>query len=167
MSDPQLQALMNWLADGSGRIKFVVTSVPFFPDPIPGADREDKWSGFIKQRGEVLDIIRQESIQRVVFLGGDYHISLKSELISPGKPDFRVLSVVSSAFYWPYPHGSWRLYETEGRLAAMSNFVYEMVDSSPSQSTDNFTRISADMEGLKVEVFGRKGELLYETDFMF
>ena len=167
MSDTQLQALKNWLADGSGRIKLVVTSVPFFPDPIPGSDREDKWSGFTKQRGEVLDLIRQESIQRVVFLGGDYHFSIKSELISPGKPDFRVLSVVSSAFYWPYPHGTWRAFETEGPLAAMSNYVYEMVDSSPSQSTDNFTRISADMERLKVEVFGRKGELLYATEFAF
>ena len=167
MSDTQLQALKDWLADGSGRVKFVVTSVPFFPDPMPGADREDKWSGFTKQRGEILDLIRDKSIRRVVFLAGDYHFSLKSELISPGKPDFRLLSVVSSAFYWPYPHGSLRAYETEGPLAAMSKYVYEMVASSPSQSTDNFTRISADMKRLEVEVFGRKGELLSAAEFVF
>ena len=47
----------------------------------------------------------------------------------------------------------------------MLNYVYEMVDSSPPQFTNNFTRISADMERLKVEVFGRKGELLYVTEF--
>ena len=81
-------------------------SVPFFADPMPGSDREDKWSGFTKQRGEVLDLIRQESIQ-AWYSWGVTHFSLKSELISPDKPHFRVLSVVSSAFLLALP--TWKL----------------------------------------------------------
>ena len=167
MSDEQLAALKAWLVDGSNMIKFVVTSVPFFPDPIPGSDRKDKWSGFITQRGEVLDAIREADVRKVVFLGGDYHMSSKSEVVSAGKPDFKVLSVVSSAFYWPYPHGLWRSYQSSGRLAAVSNHEYEMVNSSKPIATDNFTRITADLDKLRIEVFSRKGELLYETDYMF
>ena len=90
MSDAQLTALKLWLQDGADRIKFVISSVPFFPDPAPDSDRKDKWSGFTRQRGEILDLIREQSIPRVVFLAGDYHFSIKSELISPGKEEFRL-----------------------------------------------------------------------------
>ena len=43
------QALKRWLSNGSGRVKIVVTSVPFFPDP-DSDENEDKWSGFQRQR---------------------------------------------------------------------------------------------------------------------
>ena len=85
MSGEQLAALQSWLTDGSGRVKFVVTSVPFFPNPVLANDREDKWSGFVWQRTQVLDLIRRGNVERVVFLGGDYHESMTSELVSPGK----------------------------------------------------------------------------------
>jgi len=134
---------------------------------VSAGDRADKWSGSIVQRGEILDVIRDNDVRKVVFLGGDYHMSVKSELISPGKPDFRVLSVVSSAFYWPYPHGTWRNYQMNGRLAAISQFEYEMVNSSKPVGTDNFTRITADLEQLRIEVFSRKGQLLYDTNYVF
>jgi alkaline phosphatase D len=167
MSDRQLTAIKAWLVDGAERIKFVVSSAPFFPDPIPTADREDKWSGFISQRDEILDVIRRNSVQRVVFLGGDYHASMHAELVSPDAPDFRILSVVSSAFYWPYRHDGARKYQLDGTLATMSEQRYEVVNSSPIQSTDNFTRVTANMDRIGVEVFGRKGELLFSSAYSF
>ncbi|MDX1416423.1 MAG: alkaline phosphatase D family protein [Candidatus Promineifilaceae bacterium] len=167
MSDEQLDALRSWLVDGSGLIKFVVTSVPFFPDPVSESDRKDKWSGSPTQRGQVLDVIRDHDVPKVVFLGGDYHRSLTSEVVSPGKPDFRVLSVVSSAFYWPYPHGKWIGYQTKGPLTAVSANEYEMVNSSKAVETDNFTRITADPQQLRIEIFSRKGQLLFEKDYIF
>lgn len=167
MSAEQLAALKSWLVDGSELIKFVVTSVPFFPDPLSASDRKDKWAGSISQRGEVLDAIRDNDVRKVVFLGGDYHMSIKSEVISLGKPDFKLLSVVSSAFYWPYPHGQWVNYQLDGKLTAVSDNEYEMVSSSKPIGTDNFTRITADLEQLRIEVFSRKGKLLYGTEYVF
>ena len=167
MSDQQLQAVKDWLVDGSGRVKFVITSVPFFPDPISQADRDDKWGGFIRQRDELLDLIHEEEVPRVGFLAGDYHFSMKSELISPDKPGFKVLSVISSAFFWPYPHGSLRSYRVNGSLETMSDCKYEVVNSSPAVSTDNFTRLTVDLEKLKIETFSRKGHPLSAYEYTF
>ena len=33
--------------------------------------------------------------------------------------------------------------------------------------TDNFSRVTADLERLKLEIFSRKGELLYATEYLF
>jgi alkaline phosphatase D len=163
----QLEALKDWLVDGSGRVKFVVTAVAFFPDSAAVQDRDDKWGGFVRQRTEILDLIRQESVKRVVFLAGDLHFSMKSELVSPGAPDFRVLSIISSAFFWPYPHRTWRTYQLSGALASSSENEYQVVESSPLQATDNFTRVTTDLQGLSLSVHDRKGELLYSTAYAF
>ncbi len=167
IGDLQLAALMDWLADGSGRVKFVVSAVPLFPDPASREDRADKRGGFVGQRTQVLEHIRAENVKRVVFLSGDLHLSMKSELVSPGAPDFKVLSIISSAFFWPYPHRSWRRYQLSGPLEVMSDNVYEVVNTSPAQATDNFTRVTADLEQLKLSVFSRKGDPLYTTDYAY
>ena len=167
MSEEQLGALKAWLVAGSKRIKFVVSSVPIFPDPIPKDARRDKWSGFISQRDEILEVIRQHGLRRVVFLGGDYHASMQTELAIPHNANFRVLSVVSSAFYWPYRHGSARKFQLCGELASLSGQAYEVVNSGRIQSTDNFTRVIANLDGLKIEVVGRKGELLETNEYIF
>jgi alkaline phosphatase D len=167
MNDRQMAALKEWLADGSDMVKFVVSSVAFVPDPSPPQDSEDMWGGFPQQRGEILDLIRDEGIQKVVFLGGDYHFSMKSELASAGKPDFRVLSVISSAFFWPYPHGSWRSFQDSGQLTAVSPHTYEVVNSSQRFGTDNFTRISVDLQKLRIQIFSRKGDPLYDSEYVF
>ncbi len=167
MSDEQLQALMGWLADGSGQVKCVVTSVPFFPDPISSSDGEDKWAGFLRQRDELLDLVCEEEIPRVVFLAGDYHFSMKSELSSPDKPGFKILSIISSSFFWPYPHGSLRSYQVSGPLATLSDHNYEVVNSSAAVATDNFTRVTVDREQLGMEIFSRKGDLLGKFVYRF
>ena len=167
ISNHQMDALKNWLTDGSGRVKFVVTAVPFFPDAELPQDRADKWGGFVWQRTQILDLIRRENVKRVVFLGGDLHLSTKSELVSPGAPGFKVLSIVSSPFYWPYPHAGWRDFQLTGQLDVTSDNVYEVVNSGPIQATDNFTRVSTDLDRLKLEVFSRKGELLYSAEYVY
>lgn len=165
ISDQQMDALKGWLTDGSGRVKFVVSSVPFFPDPVSVDDRGDKWGGFVWQRSQILDLIRAENVRRVVFLGGDLHLSTTSELLSPGAPGFRVLSVVSSPFFWPYPHAGWRRFQVGGNLATTSEHTYELVHASRIQATDLFMRISTDLDRLGLQTFSRKGELLYSTEY--
>ncbi len=84
INEAQMDALKSWLADGSGRVKIVATSVPFFPDLRgPGGDR---WDSFPSQRNEILDHIRDRQIRRVVFLSGDVHSSMSAELVRADEP---------------------------------------------------------------------------------
>jgi alkaline phosphatase D len=167
MSDEQLAAVLNWLGDGSGRIKFIVSSVPVFPDTK--ADNEDKWAGFPRQRSELLDFIRDNEIHRVVFLSGDVHASMTAEMTSPGTTaGFKIFSVISSAFFWPYPHTPKQAFILQGWIESMlSDNVYNYSSVGSTHSTDNFTRLTADPEGLTVEVYARKGKLLSTQRLIF
>jgi hypothetical protein len=53
------------------------------------------------------------------------------------------------------------------KLDVTSDNVYEVVNSGPIQATDNFTRVSTDLDRLKLEVFSRKGELLYSAEYVY
>jgi alkaline phosphatase D len=92
---------------------------------------------------------------------------MKAELISPGAPDFKALSIVSSPFFWPYPHRSWRKSLLSGPLASNSEHEYVVVNPSPLQATDNFTRVTTDLERLSLSVFDRKGEPLFSTEYAY
>ena len=87
LSDNQLEEFKGWLTDEPGRLKFVVSSVPFVAEVRRTSDegrtheREksssslDKWSGepFRKQREEIIDFIHEHEVRHVVFLVGDMH----------------------------------------------------------------------------------------------
>jgi alkaline phosphatase D len=165
ISGTQMEALKNWLVDGSGRVKLVVTSVPLFPDSLVKAG--DQWGGFPQQRGELLDFIRHEQLRKVVFLSGDLHAALTIELGSPEDAAFRVLSIVSSPFFWPYPHSSWGRLRLSGPLPAASEVVYELRNSSPVHISDCFTRVLVSPERLRADLYSRKGELLQTTAYEF
>jgi alkaline phosphatase D len=160
ISDEQMKALKEWLSDGSGRVKFVASAVPLFPEMK--ADSGDKWSGFPEQRSELLDFIRVNDIRRVVFLSGDVHSSLSAELVSPeAQPGFKIISVISSAYFWPYPHNSKRAFRRSGSFRSTeTNATYKVVNAGEVAPTDNFTRVTADLEKMKIEVFSRKGKEL-------
>jgi alkaline phosphatase D len=167
MSDEQLAAVLNWLGDGSGRIKFIVSSVPIFPDTK--ADNEDKWAGFPQQRSALLDFIRDNEIHRVVFLSGDVHASMTAEMTSRGATaGFKIFSVISSAFFWPYPHTPKQAFIQQGQIeSTLSDNVYNYFVVGSTHNTDNFTRLTADLEELTVEVYARKGNLLSSQRLAF
>ena len=160
IGDLQMKSLLDWLDDGSGRVKFVASSVPFFPDYRKHND--DKWSGFPSQRLQILDFIRARKIKRVVFLSGDIHCSMSAELISPSDPDFKVISVISSSFFWPFPHAKRKQFKLEGLLHPIGR-DYTLHKAGPVRSTDNFVRVSVGPRTLRVDVFSRKGDL-FEDD---
>jgi alkaline phosphatase D len=164
MSEGQLTALINWLSDGSGQVKVIASAVPFFPD----ARRKlaDKWSGFPHQRNALLATIRQQQVRRVVFLAGDVHASMSAELIHPEYPDFKIISVVSSPFFWPYPHPRSREFILDGTLVNTQE-PYTVVNASPVYTDDNFTRVTIDRTSLKAEIFTRKGEWINSTIHQF
>lgn len=165
ISRMQMDALKGWLTDGSGRVKFVVSSVPLFPDSL--RENSDKWGGFIEQRDELLQHVFTHHIRKVVFLSGDIHCSLASELQSPQDRDFKIVSLISSSFFWPYPHSRGSDYQLEGRLKSRLTDTFNVVRRGDVYSTDNFSRVTVRPEGLDFEVFARKGEPLGSTSHAF
>ena len=159
-SEEQIEALKSWLADkAQGRVKLVATSVPFFPDLAGGPDR---WDGFPDQRNEILDFIQANQIRKVVFLSGDVHSSMSAELIDADDPSFKVISIVSAPFFWPYPHSKASRFQLSGDLKH-ANRRYRIRRATPVVSKDNFTRVTVRPDQVKVEVFGRKGKKLGAT----
>lgn len=154
LSAKQMSALKRWLRDDSGRVKIIVTSVPFFPDSA-SRENSDKWSGFRAQRQELLAYIGRHQIRKIVFFSGDVHASFTAELKSP--TGLKLLSVVSSAFFWPYPHPSARHFQRRGSIDGGSAGIFTLQNVSPVISDDNFTRVRVTPTQIEVRVFGRKG----------
>jgi alkaline phosphatase D len=168
ISDLQMEDLLSWLGNGSQRVKFVVTSVPFFPDTKK--ENEDKWSGYMRQRDRIISYIRDNNVSKVVFLSGDVHCSMSAEL-EIGKSDsgsVKIYSIISSSFYWPYPHMKRRQFQLTGHVASEGNDnAYALGDVSEVFSGDNFTRVQVSLKRIQVDVYGRKGDLINTKEYQF
>ena len=168
ISDEQMQELLSWLDNGSGRVKLVVTSVPFFPDFKKL--NEDKWSGFKGQRDRIISLIRDRQIKKVVFLSGDVHCSMAAELdiSNSGEDSLNIYSIISSAFFWPYPHTKASQFNLAGFVAsATDEDAYRLGRVSEVYSGDNFSRVSVSNEQIAVEVYERKGTLKHSIQYGF
>lgn len=165
ISERQLQALQGWMRANKGALKLVVTPVPFFPDLRLGgwalAERNDKWAGTLLQRQKLLDFIRDEGVRRTVFLSGDVHVSLWAELKSTSRPDFRVYSIISSAFHPPPLTPPDFFFESTGVLDGQSDYV--VTRNGGYTALSNFTRLTWKEPNLRVAVYERKGKLLHDT----
>jgi alkaline phosphatase D len=161
VNDAQMKALLTWLNDGSGKVKLVVSSVPVFPDLA--SDSDDKWGAFPDQRTKVLEHIRANKIRKVVFVSGDVHCSFVSQLTLVSDPEFSVYSIVSSSFFWPYPHTDQSdfLFGEPLTLTGSQRYISKRI--SPVFSTDNFARIDVSREEVRVSFFERKGDRLGKT----
>jgi len=110
LGEEQFSALKTWLTDlqrdKPNSVKFIVSAVPVFPDGgFPYGFRrilegKDTWSGYKKQRTNLLNYIHDENITKVVFLSGDIHCSLTAKLTHGRSGKLVAYNVISSAFYW-------------------------------------------------------------------
>lgn len=117
MSDLQLDALKNWLLDRedkyAGLPRLVVAPSILLPrHGVAAGDgsnalRSDGWDGYQRTMAEVLGVIAEHGIQRVVFLSGNEHIgcAASATLTRKDKSGQPVLihSIHTSALYAPYP----------------------------------------------------------------
>lgn len=157
ISEVQMSALLKWLSETEG-LKFVISPVPFFPDPKGNAD---KWGGFHSQRRQILEHIRSQRLSPVFFLSGDLHASLVARLEVEGEPDFQVYSLVSSAFFWPGIHLPGWLLDHGGVVESTGDATYRSrLMTEAVYSTDSFTRVTLTPSHLEVAIYHRKGELL-------
>ncbi len=154
----QLRKLKEWLKNDSGKVKFIISSVPIFPDVKLGV--EDKWGGFLVQRTEILNFIKENRIEKVVFLSGDVHSSLSAQISPRDDMNFKITSVISSSFFWPYPISRTRYFQLSGTLESVGASKYEIINRSQVISDDNFTKVVVNPNMLEIIVYGRKGEIL-------
>ncbi len=104
----QMKALEDWLKTHEKQLKFVVSSVAFVAELRPDRERQpfkskdaspadptseervDKWCGrpYRRQREEILKIVYQNEIKKLVFLVGDmhcaYHATMRLGPVHPG-----------------------------------------------------------------------------------
>lgn len=158
----QLDELCSWLLTANGgRVRFVVTSVPMFPDF--SADGADKWQGYPAQRQQILDFISANAVQKVVFVSGDVHCSYVASLTSTTDPAFRVHTIVSSSFFWPYPHTDQSKLKLGVPLTAAgggaSPYVPNLVQMQQVVTDDNFARVEVQPNQVSVSFYERKGQL--------
>ncbi|MEL6342477.1 MAG: alkaline phosphatase D family protein [Myxococcota bacterium] len=86
MSDAQFAWLRRGLIDSPCQFRLIANSVPI--TNMPGlwdiAD-DDRWEGYPQQRLQLLDMLRQEGLEDVLFLAGDFHCNLVTR-VEPGQP---------------------------------------------------------------------------------
>jgi alkaline phosphatase D len=157
VSPTQMAALKSWLTDGSGRVKVVVTSVPVFPETI--GKENDHWTGFPSDRDELIAHIVENRVERVVFLSGDLHASMSAELRGVEGTQGKLVSIVSSPLFWPYPEAPPCTFVLEGTVRAGAH-VFELAEAGPVHATDNFTRVTIHPDRVEALVYSRKGSFL-------
>lgn len=156
----QEQALCDWLIHSPARVKFVVTSVMFYPDRKRLG--EDAWQAFPEQRLRLLETIRTHAIKNVIFVSGDVHGSLVSHLTHSETPDFEIHTIVSSPLcnskLLPYAKASTFILDQPLAQTAAGDYRQELIGSVISQ--DNFAHLIVDTEQVQVRYHDRDGNLL-------
>ncbi|WP_432218372.1 alkaline phosphatase D family protein [Pseudomonas kribbensis] len=160
LDEEQEQALCKWLIESPARVKFVVTSVMFYPDRKMNG--EDAWMGFPEQRLRLLETIRQHRIRNVVFISGDVHGSLTSRLTHSDDPDFEVHTIVSSPLsnskLLPYATAS--TFILDQPLARTDAGEYRHTLTSEVVSQDNFAHMVVEAGHILVNYHDRDGKRL-------
>jgi alkaline phosphatase D len=159
----QEQALCTWLIDSPARVKFVVSSVLFFPDQK--RRDEDAWKGFAEQRLRLLETIREHQVKNVIFVAGDVHGSLTSRLRHSADPHFEVHTIVSS----PLCNSKWLTYATPSTFVldqplartATGDYRHELIGSVVSR--DNFAHFVVEAGHIEVNYHDRDGRLVQST----
>jgi alkaline phosphatase D len=165
LNDVQMNALLAWLADGSGQVKVIASAIPLFPDVVGEAD--DKWAGFRAQRAAILGHIFAKKVPKVVVLSGDLHCSFVAELTSAKQKGQKLVQVVSSSFFWPYPHMRRRELRMDAKLVVPKGGAgYRAKVIGEVIKKDNFARVEVEPSRVRVNFVGRKGEALGSVSLM-
>ncbi|KOX99400.1 alkaline phosphatase D family protein [Pseudomonas nunensis] len=160
LDDEQEQALLKWLIHSPARVKFVVTSVMFYPDRKKLGD--DAWKAFPEQRLRLLETIRTQRIQNVIFVSGDVHGSLTSRLTHSEDRDFEVHTIVSSPLCNSklLPYASESTFILDQPLARTAAGEYRHALTSKVVSQDNFAHLVVEAKQVRVNYHDREGKLL-------
>lgn len=160
LDEEQEQALLKWLINSPARVKFVVTSVMFYPDRKLHGD--DAWKAFPEQRLRLLETIRTHRIKNVLFVSGDVHGSLTARLRHSEDPDFEVHTIVSSPLcnskLLPYARASTFILDQPLVRTAAGVYAHQLTSEVVSQ--DNFAYLLVEAGQIRVNYHDRDGKQL-------
>jgi phosphodiesterase/alkaline phosphatase D-like protein len=180
MNDMQRGALTRWLAAHKqleARHKFVASPsvvVPFRSETQrpqgPHRDaylaRSDSWDAFPESLRWLMLHIATEKIRNVVFLCGDAHQSMASEIWfvhrSGEERRLGTACIVSSALYAPYPFANYRTeqFVGKGELKLDADWTMHYAFAVPPVDPDSFAVVHADAAtpSLRVVFHRRDGQ---------
>tara|TARA_R110002072_G_scaffold213_9_gene1528 strand:- start:11673 stop:17153 length:5481 start_codon:yes stop_codon:yes gene_type:complete len=179
MADKQYRALTDWLLQAQRDFpqapKFIVSGSILAPLPrgylrAPSTWRQqDGWAGYPRTAESLLRLIAQRGIEKVVFVGGDAHLSAVSRLqlrLDAITAPVDVWQIVSSGLYAPLPFAN----------AHVEDFIWDEshalpVHTGPSLAIDctntllsdhysQFVRVEATASQLSVSCFDETNTLL-------
>ena len=160
LDEAQEHALLEWLINSPARVKFVVTSVMFYPDRKRLGD--DAWKAFPEQRLRILETLRTRRIKNVVFVSGDVHGSLTARLTHSEDPDFEVHTIVSSPLcnskLLPYAKASTFMLDQPLVRTATGDYRHELTSTVVSE--DNFAHVVVEADQILVNYHDRDGKQL-------
>lgn len=160
LDEAQEQALLTWLVNSPARVKFVVTSVMFYPDRKRHGD--DAWKAFPEQRLRLLETIRTQRIRNVVFVSGDVHGSLTARLSHSEDADFEVHTIVSSPLcnskLLPYAKASTFILDQPLVRTAAGDYRHELTSAVVSE--DNFAHVVVETDHILINYQDRDGKKL-------
>ncbi|MCG6577069.1 alkaline phosphatase family protein [Pseudomonas sp. AF32] len=160
----QERALLAWLDNSTARVKFIVTSVMFYPDSK--RDDGDAWQAFPQQRLRLLEYIRQRKIRNVIFVSGDVHGSMTSRLGHSEDADFEVHTIVSSPFYnselLPYASASDFIFDNAMARTGNGEYRYEL--TSPVIGQDNFAHLRVAAQSVQVTFYDGDARPLHTVE---
>lgn len=160
----QERSLLEWLVSSTARVKFIVTSVMFYPDRA--LDDGDAWQAFPQQRLRLLEWIRRHGIKNVIFVSGDVHGSLTSRLCHSQDCDFEVHTIVASPFcnsgLLPYATAANFIFKPPMARTENGDYHYELTSAVISQ--DNFAHLHVAGQSLHVTFHDRDGHPLQVVD---
>lgn len=184
----QIDLLCDWLVakqkKSGNRPKFIVTASVFVPNEISTAGdsnknirnkcQDDAWAAFPNTRDQLLKTITDNLIQNVVFISGDIHCFNTSKIDfadKNGNPvNLNAFSIVSSAFYWPYPfaNGNPNDYVHDSRKQndnfEISNGYTMQYKTSNFVQDNNFCKVDIDWPNrhIRVRSFNEENKLVAE-----
>ncbi|MEZ1317206.1 alkaline phosphatase D family protein [Pseudomonas fluorescens] len=160
LDEEQEAALCDWLIHSPARVKFVVTSVMFYPDRRRRG--EDAWQAFPEQRLRLLETIRTHRVKNVFFVSGDVHGSLTSRLTHSEDPDFEIHTIVSSPLcnsrLLPYARASTFTLDQPLARTLAGEYRHQLTGAVISQ--DNFAHLQVEAQQLRVTYHDRCGQPL-------
>ena len=155
LDEEQEHRLLDWLVNNPVRVKFIVTSVLFYPDTRH--DDGDAWQAFAQQRLRLLETIRRHRIRNVIFVSGDIHGSLTSRLRHSQDTGFEVHTIVSSPLYnsklLPFAKATDFDFGAPMARTEDGDYHYELTCEVISQ--DNFARLHVTAQSVQVTFHNR------------
>jgi cholesterol oxidase len=189
MHGAQMAAFLHWLASKrlDPRPKFVFLGSPIIPltrdfDEPSLWMRQDGPTGYRAELSEIVMCIVKLGIERVVFVGGDPHLSCTAtmSLKTDGVQSIDALHVVSSGLYAPLPFANlspddvyWSRPSTIELNSCRIDYTAELLIPRPTEVQlpvpPHFIRVSAKPTDsqwtINVEAYGRCGRILANKSF--